>query len=68
MDVKRREEGYVGKIIIEIAIPGKRKRGRPKRKWVSLVKEDMEMEQGRETKLTESYGEDLRAMENPYWK
>ena len=27
--VKRREEGYVGKRIMEMAIPGKRKRGRP---------------------------------------
>ena len=27
--VKKRKEGYVGKRMIEMAIPGKRKRGRP---------------------------------------
>ena len=30
--VKRREEDYVGKRMAEMAIPGKRKRGRPKRR------------------------------------
>ena len=29
--VKRREEGYVGKTMMEMAVPGRRKRGRPKR-------------------------------------
>ena len=47
--VKSREEGYVGEIIIDMARPGKRRRGRPKRRWIDLVREDMEMEQGRET-------------------
>ena len=28
-----RSEDYVGKRMIEMAIPGKRKRGRPKKKW-----------------------------------
>ena len=41
--LKRREEGYVGKRMIEMAILGKRKRGRPKRRWMDLVKKDMEM-------------------------
>ena len=30
--VKKRKEGCVGKRMIEMAIPGKRKRGRPKRR------------------------------------
>ena len=30
--VKRREEGYVGKTMMEMAVPGRRKRGRPKRR------------------------------------
>ena len=41
--VKRREEGYIGKRVMEMAIPGKRKRGRPKRRWMDLVRKDMEM-------------------------
>ena len=40
--VKRREEGYVGKTIMEMAVPGRRKRGRPRRRWMDLAREDME--------------------------
>ena len=40
--VKKREEDYVGKKMIEMAVPGIRKRGRPRRRWMDLVKEDME--------------------------
>ena len=40
--VKRREEGYVGKRMMEMVVPGRRKRGRPRRKWMHLAKEDME--------------------------
>ena len=39
--MKRREEGYFGKIIIKIAILGKRKRGRP-----YLVKEREKRKRG----------------------
>ena len=44
--VKRREESYVGKMI-EMAISGQR-RGRPKRRWIDLVKEDTLMVGARE--------------------
>ena len=40
--VKRREEDYVGKRILEMAVPGIRKRGRPRKRWKDLVREDME--------------------------
>ena len=40
--VKRREEDYVGKRMMEMAVPGRRKRGRPRRRWMDLVREDME--------------------------
>ena len=40
--VKRREEGYLGKRMKEMAVPGNRKRGRPGRRWIDLVREDME--------------------------
>ena len=46
--VKRREEGYVGKRMVKMAIPGKRKRGRPKRRWMDSVREDMEIVGARE--------------------
>ena len=40
--VKRREEDYVEKRMMEMAVPGIRKRGRPRRRWMDLVREDME--------------------------
>ena len=40
--VKRREEGYVGKMMIEMAVPDRRKRGRPRRWWMDLAREDLE--------------------------
>ena len=40
--VKRREEDYEGKRMMEMAVPGRRKRGRPRRRWMDLVREDME--------------------------
>ena len=40
--VKRREEGYVGKTMMEMGVPGRRKRGRPRRRWMDLAREDME--------------------------
>ena len=45
---KRREEDYVGKRMMEMAVPGIRKRGRPRRRWMGLVKEDMERVGARE--------------------
>ena len=40
--VKRREEGYVGKRMMEMTVPGRRKRGRPRRRWMDLAREDLE--------------------------
>ena len=40
--VMRRDQEYVGKKMMEMELPGKRKRGRPKRKFLDMVKEDME--------------------------
>ena len=40
--VKRREEGYVGKTMMEMAVPNRRKRGRPRRRWIDLAREDIE--------------------------
>ena len=40
--VKRREEGYVGKRMMEMVVPDRRKRGKPRRRWMDLTREDME--------------------------
>ena len=37
-----RREGYVGKRIMETAVPGRRKRGRPRRRSIDLVREDID--------------------------
>ena len=39
--VMRRDQEYVGRRVMEMEIPGKRKRGRPKRRFLDVVKEDM---------------------------
>ena len=31
-----------GKMIMEMAVPGRRKRGRPRRRWMDLAREDTE--------------------------
>lgn len=39
--VERREDEYVGQRVQNISIEGVRPRGRPRRQWISVVKEDM---------------------------
>ena len=39
--VMRRDQEYVGRKMIEMELPGKRKRGRPKKRFLDVVKEDM---------------------------
>ena len=39
--VMRRDQEYVGRKMMEMELPGKRKRGRPKRRFLDVVKEDM---------------------------
>ena len=40
--VMRRDQEYVGRKMMEMELPGKRKRGRPKRKFLDVLKENME--------------------------
>ena len=47
--VMRRDQEYVGIKIMEMESPGKRKRGRPKRRFLDEVKEDMGKIGARET-------------------
>ena len=39
--VRRREVGYIGRKMLEMELPGKRRKGRPKRRYMDAVREDM---------------------------
>ena len=39
--VLRREEAYVGKRVMAMEVPGKRRRGRPKRRWLDSIGNDL---------------------------
>ena len=47
--VMRRGQDYIGRKIMEMELPGKRKRGRPKRRFLDVVKEDIRKVGARET-------------------
>ena len=38
--VLRREDEYVGKRLMAMEVPGKRRRGRPKRRWLDSINND----------------------------
>ena len=40
-DVLRREDEYVGKRVMGMEVPGKRKRGIPKRRWLDSLRNDL---------------------------
>ncbi|KAJ8353688.1 hypothetical protein SKAU_G00212550 [Synaphobranchus kaupii] len=37
-----REVGYIGRRMLDMELPGKKRRGRPKRRFMDTVKEDMQ--------------------------
>ena len=37
----RKDDGYIGRRILRIELPGKRKWGRPKRRFMDVVRDDM---------------------------
>ena len=39
--IKRRPDNYVGKVVQQMEIDGKRLRGRPRRRWMNVIQEDM---------------------------
>ena len=39
--LRREDDGYIGRRMQRMELPGKRKRGRPKRRFMDAVKEDM---------------------------
>ena len=39
--VLRREDEYVGKRVMGMEVPGKKRRGRPKRRWMDTIGNDL---------------------------
>ena len=52
--VMRRDQEYVGRKIMEMELSGKRKRARPKRRFLDVVKEDMGEVGTKETDVEDS--------------
>ena len=47
--VMRRDQEYIGRKMMEMELPGKKKRGRPKKRFVDVLKEDMGEVSAKET-------------------
>ena len=60
--LRRKDDGYIGKRMLRMELPGKRKGGRPKRWFMDVVKEDMA-----EVDVTEEDTVD-RNKGNPLWR
>ena len=39
--VLRRKDEYIGKRVMAMEVPGKRRRGRPKRRWLDSIRNDL---------------------------
>ena len=63
--LRRKDDGYIVRWMLRMELPGKRKRGRPKRRFMDVVKEDMA-----EVEVTEEDTVDMRnwKKENPLWR
>ena len=46
--VQRRDREYIGRRMLDFELPGKRSRGRPKRRYMDVVREDMKAVGARE--------------------
>ena len=52
--VGRRDENYIGRKMLELEVPGRRRRGRPKKRWRDCIEEDLrEKKNGKEKKEEE---------------
>ncbi|MCY0699101.1 hypothetical protein OVX40_29055, partial [Klebsiella pneumoniae] len=40
---QRRDMSYIGRRMLRMELPGRRKRGRPERRFMDVVKEDMQV-------------------------
>ena len=41
--LQRRDSGYIGRRMLEMELPGRSCRGRPKRRFMDAVREDMQV-------------------------
>ena len=41
--VRRRDVSYIGRMMLKMELPGKKKSGRPKRRFIDIVREDMQV-------------------------
>ncbi|KAK3521497.1 hypothetical protein QTP70_013319 [Hemibagrus guttatus] len=41
--VQRRESEYIGRRMLDMKLPGRRQRGRPKRRYMDVINEDMKL-------------------------
>ena len=64
-NIRRTDGGYIGRRMLRMELPGKRKRGRPKRRFMDVVKEDMA-----EVEVTEEDTVDRNNWRrlNPLWR
>ena len=49
--VQRRDSEYIGRRMLSFELPGRRSRGRPKRRFMDVVKEDMKVVGVREERM-----------------
>ena len=65
--LRRKGDGYIGRRMLRMELPGKRKRGRPKRRCMDVVKEDMaEVEVTEEDTVDRnSWRREIRAVATP---
>ena len=52
--VRRKDDGYIGRRMLRMELPGKRKQGRPKRRFLDAVREDIAV-----AEVTEEDAEDM---------
>ena len=64
--LRRKDDGYIGRRMLRMELPGKRKRGRPKRRFMDVVKEDMaEVDVTEEDTVDRTIGEGISAVATP---
>ena len=64
--LRRKDYGYIGSRMLRMELPAKKKRGRPKRRFMDVVKEDMaEVEMTEEDTEVETTGEGKSAVATP---
>ena len=66
--VMRRDQEYVGRRVMEMELPGKRKRGRPKERFLNVVKDDMGEANAREKDIEKDAVEEHHTLWQPQIK